>query len=281
MVEEMKELAVFPVSIEVPEFNGDWDYSISVRRCQNLFKDVREQGVELVLEFLHAHEMLVNKKVPGKTWTGFCKEVGVAHNTPYKWFDQYQLSYSKTSKGGLIKKLIKDKPLKKLTKPDVKFKLDEIKEEIKENNIADDDLKGVFDMVAEKIDEDIIAPRVVSKVETAVKKYHSRRRRIPMGSKAGRIELLNKKLGECSEELKLLVDGQIKMSSGDQKYITAIKGHAPSMVWSFHDLGVDIQKIWRMIIGRKGIEDGKEKERAGEANIQSENVIEVEAKVIS
>jgi len=280
MVEEMKELAVFPVSIEVPEFNGDWDYSISVRRCQNLFKDVREQGVELVLEFLHAHEMLVNKKVPGKTWTGFCEEVGVSSATVLNWFNKYELSYTKVA-GRDLKIFKSDKPLKKQTKPDVKFKLDEIKEEIKENNIADDDLKEVFDMVAEKIDEDIIAPRVVSKVETAVKKYHSRRRRIPMGSKAGRIELLNKKLGECSEELKLLVDGQIKMSSGDQKYITAIKGHAPSMVWSFHDLGVDIQKIWRMIIGRKGIEDGKEKERAGEANIQSENVIEVEAKVIS
>jgi hypothetical protein len=148
--------------------------------------------------------------------------------------------------------------------------LQELIDSIKNGTISDSDLKEVFDVVAQKIDEDKIAPRVASKVETAVRKYHGRRKRTPEKTKASRVELLDRKLGGCSEELCLLADGQIEMSAEDQIYLNAIKGHAPSMIWSFHDLGVDIQKVWRMIIGRKEIQDdGK-----------NDNIIETEAKVI-
>ncbi len=97
MEQEMKELAIFPSSIIVPELDqSNWDYTQSVTKCQNLFKTVRDGGVELVSEFLRAHELLVNKKIPGKTWGGFCKEVGVGHATPYRWFDNWNLPYSRT-----------------------------------------------------------------------------------------------------------------------------------------------------------------------------------------
>ena len=45
------------------------------------------------------------------------------------------------------------------------------------------------------------------------------------------------------------------------------------MIWSFHDLGVETQKVWRLIVGRKELENGSE--------IQPEDAIEVESQVIS
>jgi hypothetical protein len=280
---------MFPLElIERPILPQEWNPEEEAGEINRLSSIAKPAVANIVVRFWIAHEKLVNKnkgEFPDWTWTRFCKETGWAPNTPYNWFGSAGLEYTKTSKGGLIKNFIKDKPLKKLTKSDTKFKLEEVKEEIKADAISDSDLKEVFDVVAQKIDEDKIAPRVVSKVETSVRKYHARRKRTPEKTKASRVELLDRKLGDCSEELKLLVDGQIEMSSGDQKYVNAIQGHAPSMIWSFHDLGVDIQKVWRMIIGRKEIQDetrgtGISKTK-DQVDIQSKDIIEVEAKVIS
>lgn len=79
------------------EDQSGWEYDYAVNKCRNLFQTVREGGVDLVLEFLKAHEMLVNKKVEGKTWGAFCDEVGISTQTAVNWFDKYSLPFTKIS----------------------------------------------------------------------------------------------------------------------------------------------------------------------------------------
>lgn len=79
------------------ENQSDWEYNYAVNKCRNLFRTVREGGIDLVLEFLKAHEMLVNKKVGGKTWSVFCDEVGISTRTAVNWFDKYSLPFTKVS----------------------------------------------------------------------------------------------------------------------------------------------------------------------------------------
>ena len=96
----------------------------------------------MVLEFLYAHEHLVLKKVPGKTWGGFCGEVGVSEQTVMNWFKKYDLPYSQT-RLNMPKKSGIGNPLKKHTKPEVKIQLEEISEEIEKGIMLWCDLSKV------------------------------------------------------------------------------------------------------------------------------------------
>jgi len=60
----------------------------------------------------------------GWTWGKFCKETGYAPYTPITWFKKYGLEYTKIAGRPDNRNLLLDKPLKKLTKPETKFKLD-------------------------------------------------------------------------------------------------------------------------------------------------------------
>jgi len=167
-----------------------------------------------------------------------------------------------------------DKPLKKQTKENTKLQLSDIRKEIKAGNVSDDDTKKLVDTIADEVSKETVHPRIGSRLNTAIKKYHTKRRLTPKTDEKSKIEMLNKKLGECSTELKLLVDGQIKTASGDQKYLDAIKGHAPMIIWSFHDLGIDIQKVCRLINGRKEISND------GTTQVQPHDIIDIIPKTI-
>jgi hypothetical protein len=91
---------LIPVQTE-PFIPEDWNYDQSVTKCWNLFKMVREKGAEALTELLIAHKVLtedskkkVGRKWPGKTFTGYCKDIGITDETAYNWFRKYCPAYS-------------------------------------------------------------------------------------------------------------------------------------------------------------------------------------------
>jgi len=108
----------------------DWSIEKSVSKINSLTAIAKPAIENIVIEFWIAHEMIVNRKVEGWTWGRFCKETGYSVRTPYTWFEKFDLPWTKT--GGMsFKKLKEDKPLKKLTKPETKFKLEEVRKKEK------------------------------------------------------------------------------------------------------------------------------------------------------
>ncbi len=152
-----------PERIKTPVLPKDWKPDDSIAKIKRLTSIVKPKVEDIVVEFWIAHEKIVNKEIKGWTWTRFCREAGYSHVTPYNWFNKYGISYTQISKGGrrLIKNFISDNPLKKQTKPETKFKLEETAKIIKEEPVSDDDLKKVGDALASKIKKGEAAPRVV------------------------------------------------------------------------------------------------------------------------
>ncbi len=141
------------LTVSVPEFDDNgWDYNQSVSRCKNLYSVMRHGGTKLIVELLHAHEMLVKKEIPGKTWGGYCEELGISTRTIINWFNKYHLTFTQISGPKEEPKFLgSDKPLRTKTKPEVKIKLKEVKEKIRDNEVSDKDIKEVMDTVADKI----------------------------------------------------------------------------------------------------------------------------------
>lgn len=166
----------------------------------------------------------------------------------------------------------KPKPKRKHTKPETKSALLETVKAIEENGISDDDAKRIIDVVAEKVEKEVIHPRVISKAVKADREYHKRRKRAFIKPVPSQVELLNRKLADCSEQLELLAQGDVQITLTDQKYLASIKAKSLSIMWSYHDLGVDLAAVYRFIVGRKEIGDGK----FSDTNIQPENIITVE-----
>jgi hypothetical protein len=169
------------------------------------------------------------------------------------------------------------KPIRKQTKPETKIQLEEITKEIEANNIADDDLKPIHDATAKKVKEGKVAPHVASKLVTAAKERRRDRSKYPKEEIPSEVKRLSRKLDDCSEQLQLLAEGTLKVTSGDQIYLKSIRAKGLSFIWSFHDMGIDIPKVYRFIVGRKELGDGKE------AAIETEafDVVEAEGEVIN
>jgi len=163
------------------------------------------------------------------------------------------------------------------TKPEMRTVLNEAVKAIEENAVSDDDAKRVVDAVAQKVESEVIHPRVISKAVKADREYHKKRKREVIKAVPSQVELLNRKLADCSEQLELLAQGDIKITLTDQKYLASIKAKSLSIMWSYHDLGVDLVAVYRFIVGRKEIGDGK----FSDTDIQPENIITVEGKVVT
>lgn len=255
---------LLPDVIQVPKkYTTNWVYKKAVERCKNYYKEARE-GIEgAVLEFYRAHEELVINKPKGKTWGGFCKEVGVSHDTPYRWFDRYGLEWTKVSKGGKkpIVNTIKDKPLKKQTKPKTKLQLEEVAKEIEEGNVSDDDIRTVSKATAKAIDKGIAAPRTGTQVATAVSKAQKKKREYKKEESKSNIRKLAKDLESCTTRLKYLLDEDeeyLVKTKDDKIYLQAIRNMGPGFIWHFHNLGIDTVRVYNLLIKPKEVTNGEE-----------------------
>lgn len=88
-----KDLISVDREIELP---SQWDYETSVIRCRNLFREVKEKGAEGLTELYIAHKLLTEdskrktgRKWPGRTFQGYCEEVGIDETTGYRWLHIY------------------------------------------------------------------------------------------------------------------------------------------------------------------------------------------------
>lgn len=94
-----KDLISVKKEITIP---AQWDYETSVKKCRNLFKEVREKGGEALIELRVAHELLtedskkkIGRKWPDKTFEIYCDEIGITKETAYQWIKRYFPEYYK------------------------------------------------------------------------------------------------------------------------------------------------------------------------------------------
>lgn len=90
---------------------------------------VKPKVAEIINEFWIAHEVIVKGKAKGWTWEKFCEEAGYARSTPLRWFERYELPYTKITPGKVVAKAT-SKPVIQ-TKPETKARIEEIVEAIK------------------------------------------------------------------------------------------------------------------------------------------------------
>ena len=90
------ETGLIKTRLAIPEIPKEWDYEISVKKCRNLFKEVREKGAEALTEFFRAYLILTedskkkkNRKYPDKTFIGYCEDVRIDIKTGYNWLHKY------------------------------------------------------------------------------------------------------------------------------------------------------------------------------------------------
>ena len=237
-----------------------WNYTDSVSKCKNLYSTVRKGGTDLVIELLHAHEMLVNKKIPGETWGEYCEEIGVTQQTILNWFNKYQLSYTKTG-GRSFKNLKLDEPLEVETKAEVKITVKEVKQNIKNDELEKEDLAGILDTVADKIKEGIVAPGIVNKIATVA--------RIAKKENAGlTVKTLKPEFERLRNHAKSLADGLALWAAGgiepkteeDFEDVFIIRAAMPMIITHSARLGIDIEKVLRIGMDKQSNKKGKANE---------------------
>jgi len=130
------------------------------------------------------------------------------------------------------------------TKPETKIQISEIANEIKSGAVSDDHAKIIGDALAEAIDKDICAKRVVSKVVTAVKKKNNERREVKI-QEPDNYQRLWKNILAASEGLQLMADGSIPQPQTEEE-AEAVKGimaGLPFLCLQIARMGVDLVDI--------------------------------------
>jgi len=129
-------------------------------------------------------------------------------------------------------------------------KLNDLIEAIKTQDISDDDLRKISDALAAKIEKGQTAPRVGSKVATAVRKAHKKRALINLNSKKrSAVERLWRKLQQGAEELQLLIDGSMPVEGeSDKKFVQALRQLMPGYIYRAYTLGVDVLKVYCTLV---------------------------------
>ncbi|MBW1732488.1 MAG: hypothetical protein JRJ75_16680 [Deltaproteobacteria bacterium] len=149
-------------------------------------------------------------------------------------------------------------------------KLNDLIEAIKTQDISDDDLKKIGDALAAKIEKGA-APRVGSKLATAVRKAHKKRALINLNSKKrSPAEKLWRRLQQGAEELQLLIDGSMPVEGeSDKKFVQGIRQLMPGYICRAHKLGVDVLKVYYTLVVPN-------RELNQEKREQNEQIIDVE-----
>jgi hypothetical protein len=237
-------------TITIPK---NWHPENSVKKISKLSSICKPAIEDIIVEFWIAHEKLVTKQIEGWTWGKYCKETGYNENTPYRWFEKYNMPITKTrDMSSVSKKLEIDKPLRIHTKPDDKIQLNEIKEKIQENSFSDDDLKDVSDTIAEKVTSGQSGIRVGSKMATAIKKQTKSKAQITP-KEIDNFDRLRKHSNSHIEGLTFWADGTMKpeneLEIGCAKSILA---GAANCIIQYARLGIDVQGIYQTLIEGKG-----------------------------
>ena len=140
------------------------------------------------------------------------------------------------------------KPLKKQTKEEVKFQLEEVAKEIKAGNVSDDDTKKVGDAIADTIDKGTSAMRVGTRVATAVKKV-VKKDKVIEPKPINNFYRLKKHTISSIEGLTFWADGTMKPETEDEaECAKIILAGAANMIIQFARLGIDVQGIYETFI---------------------------------
>lgn len=257
--DKQEEISFLPEVIKKPKLPSKWDIDESIERIKKLTSIAKREVEDIVIEFWIAHEWIVNKKPKGWTWGRFCKETGYSHMTPYRWFEKCSLPITKLTGRPSLTNVKVDKPLKKLTKPETKIQLDNVKEEMKTGNVSNDDAKELCDTVADLIEEEVFAPRVGSSVGPAVKKKLTEKKE---KKPVDHYYKLMKDAESVLTRFQLVTDGHEDwkiITKGDRNAYGAIKHMQPGFVCRAHYFGVDVIKVYNTLINpKKKIKEGEE-----------------------
>jgi hypothetical protein len=256
------------------------DYDQEVQTCKNLFKTIRDGGIDVLIRLLRVHEALVHKKLPGKTWAGFCKDLGIDRHTPIRWFQKHGLPYSQTAGTKKGATAPSHKPARKHTKPAVKNQLEEVAKEIEAGGISDDDIREhLTKPVAKAIKEGKADVRAGTPVQTAIKQAFQRQGSGVRTRKQSEVETLCRSMEKNADQLRYLVDGNMKVLKTDTIHLETLKRLGPGYIYSFAKLGIDPRKVYDFFLApRKGEDD--EKPRSPWPEDQSADAIDVEYKVV-
>lgn len=238
----MEELLPKTMDVEIDLTDLDkLNYNEEVKTCKNLFKTIRDGGVDVLVRLVRMHEALVHKKLPGKSWSGFCKDLGIDRKTPLNWFAKHNLPYTKGKRTEEISSA--PKPTRKHTKPETKEQSDEIAKEAEVTNSTDQD-SATFEP-----------------------------------GNRGDIEKLYRSMEKNVYQLRSLVDGDLEGLDTGGTHIEAIKSLRPKYIHSFAKLGIDPREVSDPIQGLdKGVED---EQSAPEDEEQSADAIDVEFREVT
>lgn len=153
------------------------------------------------------------------------------------------------------------KPSKKQTKPETKLQLEAARKVIQNNEISDDDLKAyIGDPLADNIASGKAAPRVGSRVATAVKKSH-RKGVIKPKPEADNFQRLWNHVKAVSEGLTFWADKTITPTTEDEAI--AAKGilmAAQSIIVQFARLGIDVVGTYETFVAQEKRNDTRKVE---------------------
>jgi ParB-like chromosome segregation protein Spo0J len=115
--------------------------------------------------------------------------------------------------------------------PDLLEKLDEVNKAIASGKITNRQLEGTR--------------KAIDKRGVDKQRQKEVKDQLP---KKTRIRLLNDKMASIADELQYLAEGTIEPEEGDHIWIKAIKMKAPSFIWMFHKMGVDLNQVYSTLI---------------------------------
>ncbi len=228
-----------PTEIKEPSLpdNEEWTPESAIERITRLSKRIQrlKPAVEdIIMDFWIAHEMIVNKKVKGWTWGRFCEECGYSTQTAINWFRKYGMAYTQISGPKTEPKNLGLPTPPPTTAPELKESLKEVNRAIENKEITDKDLENTR--------------KALSKREVNTEQKEKWEKTIKPKSQ---INKLHNRLVSIGEQLTYLADGTLQPEEGDEVHIKAIRMCGPSIIWQFHKLGVDLNKVYRTLINPK------------------------------
>lgn len=143
------------------------------------------------------------------------------------------------------------KPSKKQTKPETKLQLEIMAKEIAAGEVSDDDAKTVGDSLAKAITNGKAAPRVGSRVATAVRKSHRKEVKKPK-PEPDNFQRLWKHVLAVAEGLTFWADETMKPTTKDEA--NAVKGileAAQTIITQFARLGFDVVGTYETFVAPK------------------------------
>ena len=247
----MDEEKFLPEKIEAPDLPGKWNPEEAVKRIKKNTSIAKPAVEDIVLDFWIAHEKIVRKEVTGWTWGKFCEDAGYAYQTPYIWFEKYQLRITKIGGRKPIKKLIEDKPLKKQTKPEVKKQLDNVSQAIEKGEVSNEDSKQVAKSLGKAISESVVPLQTGTAVERAIDKHRKIKKKGGDTAKKSTLETIASRLNSAANDLMGYLDSGLQPEAGDKNHMLAIRSNAPLLIMCFIKMGVNIDEIVATATGRR------------------------------